>query len=95
MEAPVPLVAEPVCEELAQGATRNTDNLSVSRRRASIAEEYTVFVTKADVEALVRREKERNSSAGTYLSLRPLYPASIAAKPYPVGYTVPNFQKFD
>lgn len=29
------------------------------------------------------------------LSLRPPCSASIAAKPYPVGHTVPNFQKFD
>lgn len=45
--------------------------------------------------ALVRQEKEKMSSAATCLSLRPPYLASIAMKPYPVGYTMPNFQRFN
>lgn len=45
--------------------------------------------------ALVRQEKEKVFSVTTCLSLRPPYPISIATKPYPVGYAVPNFQKFD
>lgn len=35
------------------------------------------------------------SSTVAGLNLRPPYPASITMKPYPAGYTVPNFQKFD
>lgn len=39
-----------------------------------MAKEPTIFVTRAEVEALVRREKEKASLATTCLSLRPLYP---------------------
>lgn len=93
--APVPPIAEPVHEELAQGATQNAADLWVARHPASTAKEDTIFVKKAEVEALVQREKEKVSSAATYLSLTLPYVDSIAIKPYPMGYTLPIFQKFD
>lgn len=85
---------EPVREELAQRATPNTDHFSAARQ-PSTDEDRTIFVTKAEVAALVRQEKEKVSSTTTCLSLRPPYPASIATKPYLVGYIVPNLEKFD
>lgn len=45
--------------------------------------------------ALVRQEKEKMSSVATCHNIRPPYLTSIAMKPYLVGYTVPNFQRFD
>lgn len=47
------------------------------------------FSSQRQVDALMRREKGKASSATTCLSLRLPYPAS-GPKPYPVGYTVQN-----
>lgn len=71
----------------------NADNLSAKGQPVSVAEEPMVFVTRAEVEALVQREKERASSTAACLSFRPLYPTSIASISYHVGYTVQTFQK--
>lgn len=78
--------------KLTQGITLNADNLSPARRFANITDEPIIFVAKAEGRALVRRENKRAFSTAACLSLRPPYPASIAAKPYPVGYTVPTFR---
>lgn len=91
----VPQSHEPVREELAQRATANTDHLSVARRPMCTDEDRTIFVTKAEVAALVCQEKEKMSLAVTCLSLKPPYPASIATKPYSVGYAVLNFHRFE
>lgn len=61
----------------------------------SADEDWTNFVTKAEVTGLVRQQKENVSSVATCLSLKPPYHSSIAMKAYPTGYTVPNFQRFD
>lgn len=66
-----------------------------ARRLVSATEEQTIFVTKAKVATLVRQEKEKVSSVTRCLSLKLPYLASVVTKPYPMGYTVPNFQKFD
>lgn len=49
----VPPVTEPIIYELAHGATRNTDNLSVARRIVGTTEEQTIFLTKVEVAGLV------------------------------------------
>lgn len=61
----------------------------------STDKDQTIFITKAEVVALFREEKEKIFSAATCLSLRLSYPASIAMKPYQVEYIVSNFQRFD
>lgn len=71
------------------------DHLSAARQPMNAHEDRTIFVTKAEVAALVRQEKEKVSLIVTCLSLKPQYPTSIAMKPYLAGYTMPNFQKFD
>lgn len=71
--------------------TSSLDNLSVGQRPAYVAKEPTIFDTRAEVEALVLREKEKTSSTTACLNLRPPYLALIATTPYPVGYIVPNF----
>lgn len=91
----LPRSSKPVRDELVQRATPNTDHLSAARRPMSVDVYRTIFVTKAEVAALVRQEKERMSFVATCLSLKPPHPTSIAMKQYPVGYTMPNFQKFD
>lgn len=68
---PVSPIIEPVCEELTQWVTPNADNLTATARPIRTTEEPTIFVTRAKVEALVRQEKERTSSATAYLTLRP------------------------
>lgn len=57
--SPLPPIVEPILEELAQEVTPNADNLSAARRPVNTAEELTIFVTRVEVEALVRREKEK------------------------------------
>lgn len=52
-----------------------------------MAEEPTIFVTRAELEAMIRQEKEKASSTVACLSLKPPYPASIVVTPYPVWYT--------
>lgn len=58
-------------------------------------EELTVFFTRAEVETTFKREKEKASSTIACLVLKSLYLTGIAAKPYPLGYSVPMFSKFD
>lgn len=82
----------PVREDLAQGATSNTDHFSAAQRPVSVDEDRTAFVTKAEVAALVRQEKERMSSTVACLNLRPPYPASITMKLYPVRSQLPEIR---
>lgn len=51
--ASLPPIVEPIRKELPQGVTLNADNLSAAQRFVCIAEERTIFVTKAELEALV------------------------------------------
>lgn len=64
----------------------------MARCPASLAKESTVFLTHAEVEAMFKKEKEKASVTSAYL---PPYSAEVAAKPYPTGYRVPKFYKFD
>lgn len=52
-------------------------------------------MTRAEVEAMLQREKEKASLTAVCLNIRPPYPAKIVTKPYPLGYSVLKFQKFD
>lgn len=79
LSAPVPLGLEPNLKELAPGFTPNIDNLSAARSPASMAKEPTIFVTWVEIEALVRRDREKTSLAVACLSLRPPHPVSITA----------------
>lgn len=51
---PVPPIAEHIREKLAQGVTPNGDNLSAAWCTVSAVEEHRIFVTRVEVEALVR-----------------------------------------
>lgn len=46
------------------------DYLLAARRSISVDEDRTIFVTKAEIAALVRQEKKNVSSAVTCLSLK-------------------------
>lgn len=65
----------------AQGITSNADKLSVARPLAHMVEEPTIFVTRVEVDALARRQKEKASSPAVCLSLGPPYLVSTATKP--------------
>lgn len=72
--APAPPVVEPILDELVQGVTlTNADNLSTTRQPASLAEEPIVFMTRVEVDAILRGEKEKASSTATCLNLKPPY----------------------
>lgn len=60
-----------------------------------MAEEPTIFMTYLDVEAMLKREKEKASEVSSSLELRPPYSAEVASKPYPTEYIVSMFRKFD
>lgn len=54
-----------------------------------------IFVTRAEVEALLRHEKERVSLTATCLNVKPPYLPVTVAKPHTSRYRVPNFHMFD
>lgn len=68
-------------DELVEGTTHvKVDNVSpADMRPASIDEEPTIFMTRLEVEAMLRKDKER------YMGLKPPYIAGVATKPHPVG----------
>lgn len=67
---------------------------TASIRPASMAKEPTLFMTRAKVEPMPRREKERASISSIYLDLKPLYDVEVTMKPYRVGYITSQLQKF-
>lgn len=60
----------------------NADDLSIARRPASVIEELTIFMTKVELEVMLKKGKEKASASSTSLNLTPPYP-EVAAKPYP------------
>lgn len=58
-----------------------------------MTEEPTIFMTRSDVEAMLRREKEMASVSSICLDLEPPY--SVVTNPYPVGFVTSQCQKFD
>lgn len=51
-------------------------------------------MTRAKIEVMLRKEKEKPSSTTACLDLKPSYSIEVAPKPHPSGYSVP-IQKFD
>lgn len=51
-------------------------------------------MTKAQVEAPLRHEKEKDSLVATCLTLKPLYQPEVFVKPYSSGYSIIKFCKF-
>lgn len=45
-------------------------------------------MTRSEVEAMLRKQKEKASPSSVYLDLKPLYLVEVATKPVPLGYTV-------
>lgn len=77
-------VAEPMSIEPTQRTTHtNVDNLSATRQSISIFEEPTTLLTRSDIEALIRQEK--NSTAT--MNWKPPYPATKSQ-----NYTILNIR---
>lgn len=96
VSTPVPPVMEPVVDEAAQGTTpANADISSAMKRPIALAEEPSQYFTKAEVEAMLKKERERAATAPTVLDLKPPYPEKVLEKDFPAEYKVPKFQKFD
>lgn len=86
---PVTPNVESVTDRPVQGVTSiNVENLSVTRQPISVAEEPATLFTCSDIEALIKQEK-------TSLGWKPPYPSKVVMKPYPLGYKVPTFPKYD
>lgn len=95
VSTPAPPVVKPLLDETAQDITpANVDNLWTARRAASLSEEPSVLLTKAE-KAVFGQERERASTASAPLDLKPPYPDKAAAKQFPLEYKVPKYQKFD
>lgn len=81
---PISPTDEPEIDEPAQGVIP-ANALFIARRPASLVEEPTVFKTRAEVESMLKKEKEKASVTSACIDLNPPYPVEIAAKPYPSG----------
>lgn len=54
-----------------------------------------MFLTKAEITVMFKRDCERASTASTSLDLKLPYFNKVPAKKYPPKYKVPKFQKFN
>lgn len=79
--------AELVIDDLVRWVTpANADNLlAASRRPLSANEEPMVFMTRSEVEAMLRREKEKAPVSSIRLNLNSPFAAEVVVKMYPVG----------
>lgn len=74
----------------------NPDNqFATGRRTVDTGKVPIVFMTRSNVDALLRREEEKALISSTRLHLKPLYAVGVAIKLYLVGYITPQVQKFD
>lgn len=78
---------EPMIGDPALGVTHvEVDNLfATGRWLVSVVEERTVLMTRSEVEAILRKEKEKDHVSLICLGLNPPYAVEVATKPYPVG----------
>lgn len=68
-----------------------TDNLLDARQPTRAVEEPVTLLTCSDIEALVRQER----GSPTFPDWKPPYSFEVVAKPYPLDYKVPKFQKYN
>lgn len=74
----------------------NADNpFAASRLPIKPIEEPIVFITRYEVEAMLKGEKEKASILSICLDLKPTYTVEVAVKLYPFEYITPQFQKCD
>lgn len=66
-------------------------NLSIARPSTSIAMEAVTLLPCSGIIAVLRQERGTPAS----LDWKPPYPVDVIAKPYPLDYKVPKFQKYD
>lgn len=67
-------------------ASENVDNLSVVRCPAISIEQSII-----EVEAILKKEKEKASATSACQDLKSLYSPEMIAKPYPSEYMIPKF----
>lgn len=82
------LATESIFDDSLQGVTpaTNTYNLSVAGRLlASATEELVAFMTRSEVEAMLKNENDKASLYMIFLDLKQSYYAKVAAKSYPLG----------
>lgn len=73
----------------------NADNLfAIGTWLASTTEESVAFMTRFQVEVVLKKRKEKASGSMIELDLKPPYPSIIEMKPYQLGYVAPRFKKF-
>lgn len=57
-----------------------------------MAEKPTVFMTRAKLEVMLKKGKEK--AFMSFIDVKPPYSVDVAVKPYPSKYKGPKFQKF-
>lgn len=80
MTPTLPVVEQIVNESVQGNMPANDENLSAARRPASLSEEPAVFLTKIEIQAIIKQGRERASTASASLDLKPHYPNKVAAK---------------
>lgn len=90
---PIP-VAQSVIDDLVQGVTpANINNLFITARQlVSAIEEPVAFMTRSEIEAILRREKEKASVSSICLDVKPSYAVEFASKPSGWGILLTNFK---
>lgn len=77
-----------------QGVTPATDanNFAVGRQPVSAVEKPIVAMTRYEVKAILRKEKEKGSMSSICLDLKPLNATEVTTKLYSMGQ---QYQKFN
>lgn len=80
-------------DQLARKVTTIKNDDPTDVKHSSDVQKPVTFLTRSEVEAIVR--KETGSSLSFSTELMPSFPRGVTTIPYPPGYKVPKFQKFD
>lgn len=91
------LVGESIVDDSLQGVTSATDatDLPVAGRQpVGVTEEPVAFMTRAEVNTILRKGKGKAFTSIIALDLKLSYPTKIVTKLYPAMFIIPS-QKFD
>lgn len=91
-----PSIVEPVINEAVQGNTpANGDNSLAAKRSTSQPEEGSHYFTKIEIEAILKKERDRATTHPKAMDLKPPYIEKVLEKDFPADYKIPKFQNFN
>lgn len=85
---------ETIIDDPLQGAmlATNIGNNSVISRQQTSTPEEPAFMTRVEVEVMLKKEQEKASASTISLALKPPCLVEVVAKPYPTGYVMLQLQ---